>query len=135
MLAIQHGLVIHTGDRVEDCPHDLRVVDLAFVVANVQAENNLIQLLVLDTDALVAQRRWQVLEEVGQSVRLHLQITHRVVFGPGVLESLDVLLLEGENVVLVIGGLVVVEALANDGNEHIHEDEEGHQLVKHPEHD
>ena len=39
LLTLQDGLVVHAGDGVEDGPHHLGVVDLAFVVSDVEAEN------------------------------------------------------------------------------------------------
>ena len=120
---------------MEDSPHHLRVVDLALVVSDVQTEDDLIELGVLNSDALVAQRRRQIFEEVWQSIGLHFKIASWVVLGPGVLEGLDIFLLESKNIILILCSLVVAETLTNDCDKDIHENEESHELVNNPEHD
>ena len=124
LLAVQDLLVIHTRNRVEDSPHDFWVIHSAEMVTNVQAEDDLVQLGLFNSDALVAQWWWQLSEEIWQSNCSHVQLTHGVVLGPRVLESLDILLLKSQDVVLVLRLLVVVETLTDNGNEHIHENEE-----------
>lgn len=133
LLAVQHLLVVHTCDGVEDGPHHLGVVHSAEVVTDVQAEDDLVQFGLLDSDSLVAQRWWQLPEEIWQSDRSHVELAHGVVLGPGVLEGLDILLLKGQDVVLVLRCLVVVETLTDNGNEDVHENEERHQLECCPE--
>lgn len=53
LLTAEHLLVVHTSDRVENGPHDLRVVHSALVISDIQTEDDLVQLRVLYTDAEV----------------------------------------------------------------------------------
>ena len=117
---------------MEDGPHDLRVVNSPKMVANVQTEDDLVQLGLLNPDSLVAKRRGQLSQEVRQSDGPHVELTHWIVLGPSVLEGLDVLLLESQDVILVLCSLVVIETFTNDGNEHVHENEESNQLEEKP---
>jgi hypothetical protein len=105
------------------------------MVADVEAEDNLIQLRLLDSDTLVAERRRELSQEVRQSDRPHVKLTHWIVFRPGILECLDVLLLKRQDVILILSLLVIVETFTDDGNEDVHEDEEGHELECGPEED
>lgn len=133
LLAVEHLLVVHACNRVEDGPHDLRVVHSAEVVANVQTEDDLVQLSLFNSDALVPQWWRQFAQEVRQSDGTHVQFTHWVVLGPCVLEGLDVLFLKGQDIVLILRLLVLIETLTDNGDEDIHEDKEGNQLECRPE--
>ena len=117
---------------MEDGPHDLRIVNSSQVVSDIKAENDLVQLGFFDTDALVSEGWWKFSQEVWQSDGSHVKLAHWVVFGPSVLECFDILFLEGQDVVFVLRGLVVIETLTDNGNEDIHENEEGNELVKKP---
>jgi len=64
LLALEHLFIIHTCKRVEYRPHYFWVVHAAKMVTNVQAEDDLVQLLFLNTDALVSEWRWQLSQEV-----------------------------------------------------------------------
>jgi len=88
-----HFFIVNAHNRVEDGPHHFRIIHLSLVISDVQAENNLVELGVLDSDSLVAQRRRQVSQKSRQRSCRHVQITHRVVLSPYVLKRLDVLLL------------------------------------------
>lgn len=120
---------------MENGPHDLGVVHSTIVVPDIEAENDFIELRLLYSDALVAKWRRQLSQEVRQPNGSHIELAHRVILGPGVLESLDILFFECQDVVLVLGLLVVVKTLADDGNEDIHEDKEGDELEGCPEED
>lgn len=54
LLTVKHFLVVHSRDRVENGPHYLRVVHPTVVVPDVKAENDFVELRLLDSDALVA---------------------------------------------------------------------------------
>lgn len=60
-------------------------------------------------------------------------MTERIVSCPRILESLDILLLQTEYIVLVLTGLNIMEALVNDRNEDIHENEESGHHERKPE--
>jgi hypothetical protein len=60
LLTVQNLVVIHTSDRVENGPHNLWIVHSSEMISDVEAENNLVQLGFLDSDALIAQWWWQL---------------------------------------------------------------------------
>lgn len=103
------------------------------MVTDIKAENDLVQLCVLNSDSQVAQRWWQLPKELWQAHCSHVELSHWVELSPCVLESLDVLFLQCKNVVFVLSSLVVIKAFTNDCNKDIHEDEEGSQLEHNPE--
>jgi len=109
LLALKHLLVIHTSDRVEDCPHHLWVVHSTVMVADVQAEDDLVELLLFNSDTLVSKWWWKFSQEVWKSNSSHVELTHWVVFGPSILESFDIFLLECQNIIFVLCLLVVIE--------------------------
>lgn len=44
LFTVQHFVIVHASNRVEDGPHDLRVIDSSVVISDVQAEDNLVEL-------------------------------------------------------------------------------------------
>lgn len=128
LLAVEDFLIVHTRDGVEDGPHYFGVVHSTKMITNVQAEDNLVQFRFLDTDTLVTEWRGQLSKEIWESDSPHVQLTHWVVLGPGVLECLDVFLFESQNIILILSLLVVIETLTDNGNEYIHENEERYEL-------
>ena len=118
---------------MEDCPHHFWIVNSAEVVADVQTEDYLVKLCFFDPDALIAKWRWQFSQEVRQSYCTHVEFTHWIVFCPGILERLDVFLLQRQDVIFIFSCLVVVEALANNCDKDVHENEECYQLEHDPE--
>lgn len=64
-MTLVHTLVVDADNRVEHGPHDFGIVNLATVVADVQAEDDLVQFAVLDADARIAERRRKLSQEVG----------------------------------------------------------------------
>lgn len=53
LLAVEYLLIVHACNRVEDGPHDLRVVHSAEMVANIETEDDLVELGLFNSDALV----------------------------------------------------------------------------------
>lgn len=102
------------------------------MVSDVQAKDDFVQFGFFDSDSLVAEGWWKLSKEVGQSDGSHVELSHGVVFRPGVLEGLDIFLLKSKDVVLVFCSLIVVETLADNSNENIHENEEGNELEQEP---
>ena len=135
LLAVKHLLIIHASDRMEDSPHYLRVVDSTKVVSNIETKDNFVELGFFNSDSLVSQRRWQLAQEVRQSNCSHVKLSHWVVFGPSVLEGLDVFLLESEDVIFILRLLVIVETFTDNSDEDIHKNEERHQLKRCPKED
>jgi hypothetical protein len=64
LLTVVDLLVIDSYNRVENGPHDLRIVNSSKMITNIQTEDDLVQLGFLDSDTLVTQRRWKLSEEV-----------------------------------------------------------------------
>jgi len=54
LLAVEHLLIVHACNRVEDGPHDFWVVHSTEMVTNVQTKDDLVQLGLFNSDALVA---------------------------------------------------------------------------------
>ena len=133
LLAFQHLLVVHSGNRVEYAPHDLWIVNTTQVVPNVETEDDLVEFGLLNSNSLVSQRWRQFSQEVRESAGLHVQLAHGVILSPSVLECLDVFFLECKDIVLILCLLVVIETLTDNSNEHIHKDEEGKKLEHCPE--
>jgi len=75
---------------VEDGPQNFRVQHVTLVVFEVQTLDDLVNLAVLYSDALVAKRRRQLPQEVGQLQSVHLDVARWLKLGPGVLECLYV---------------------------------------------
>jgi hypothetical protein len=44
LFTVQHFVIVHASNRVEDGPHDLRVIDSSMMISDVQAEDNLVEL-------------------------------------------------------------------------------------------
>lgn len=120
---------------MEDWPHYLGVVDFAEMVLDIQAEDYVIQSRVLNFDAIVPQRRWQLPQKVWEPNRSHIFLTHRVELRPCILKRLEILLLERMNIIFIFFGLILIEVLINDRNKDIHEYEEGCKLKEDPEYD
>jgi len=128
LFAVKYLLVVHTGDGVEDGPHDFWVVDSTKMISDVEAEDNLVQLSLLNSDSLVTKGWWKFSEEVWESDGSHVELTHWVVFSPCVLESLNIFFLKSQDIILILSLLVIVERFTDNGNEDIHEDEERNEL-------
>lgn len=94
LFAVKHLLVIHASNRVEDCPHDLRVVNSAKMISDIQTEDNLVQFRLFNSDTLIAKWWWQLSQEVRKSDCPHVKLSHRIVFSPSILECFDILLLK-----------------------------------------
>ena len=133
LLTAKDFVIVHTGDGVEDCPHDLRIVDSSVMVSDIETEDDLVESRLLNSDTLVAQGWRQISQKVWKPECSHKVLTHGIVLGPSVLESLDVLLFECKNIILVLSGLIIVETLTDNSNEHIHEDQECNKLEQQPE--
>ena len=97
------------------------------------SEDNLVQLRLFNSDSLITQWWGKFPQEIWKSDGSHVELTHGVVFGPCILESFDIFLLECQNIIFVLCLLVVIERFTNNGNENIHENEEGEQCVCEPE--
>ena len=121
-------LIILPNDRVEDGPHDLGKVDFTLVVANVQAEDYLVKLALVNVQAFVAKRRWQIPQEISELSRIHIVISRLVKLAPSIEENLNVTLLQREDIERVLRHIHILELLIYDGNKDIDEYEEGEQL-------
>ena len=117
---------------MEDCPHNFRIIDSSLVISNVQTEDNLVKLAILNSDAFISKRRWQVFQKTWQVCSPHVQLTHRILLSPYLLECLDVLLFKRQNVIFVFRCLNIVEVLADNSNEDVHENEERNELEGDP---
>jgi hypothetical protein len=54
LLASENLLVIHTSDRMENGPHNFRIIDSSKMIADVQAENDLIEFLIFNPNSLIS---------------------------------------------------------------------------------
>jgi hypothetical protein len=133
LFTVKYLVVVHTSNRVEDCPHNFRVVHSSEMVSDVQAENNLVQFGFFNSNTLIAEWWRKFSQEVWQSNCSHVKLTHWVVFSPCVLEGLNVLLFKSKDIIFILSGLVVIETFTNNSNEDIHEDKESNKLEHHPE--
>ena len=87
-------LVILPNDRVEDGPHHLREVNEPFMVPNIQAEDDLVQLALINVKAFVAERRRQLPHEVSEPGRRHVVLARLVERSPCFQEGGDIALLK-----------------------------------------
>lgn len=124
LLTVEYLLVIHTSNRVEDGPHNFWVINSTEMISNVKAEDNLVEFSLFNSNSLIAEWWWQFSKEVRQSDGSHVELTHWVVLSPSVLECLNIFLLKSQDIVLIFSLLIIVETFTNNGNKHIHEDEE-----------
>lgn len=98
------------------------------MVLDIKAEDDLIELRFFNSDPLVAEWWRQLSQEVREAESSHIHLSHWIIFSPSILESFDVLLFEGKDVILIFRSLHVVEVLIDNSNKYIHEYEERKEL-------
>jgi len=94
LVAMVNFFIINSNDRVENGPHHFGIVNSTQMVLNVKAEDDLVKLGFFNSDSLIAKWRRQLPQKVWQPKGPHVELTHRVVLCPSVLECFNVFFLE-----------------------------------------
>lgn len=133
LLTFIDWVVNNSYDRVENAPHNFRIVNFTLVIFDIQISKHFHQEALIHLDSFVPQGRRQLPHKIKHSNRFHIGLTLGIEHRPCTLEPLYVVSGDGLWALGAFRSLNGHKTVIDDRNEDIHEDEEHDYLEGDPE--